>query len=147
MKTWKLSIAVAALSLAAGATLDVARAQTSVTAAGSNGGHISVWDVVTPGTSSCPALDIHIVANGDRITGTAAAGDMLDISRVSGMGQADGSFSLTVKPTQEKGPSGTITGTVDMANQMVKATLTGFGCHDGTGQARYTGPAWPYNGG
>lgn len=143
MNALKLAIAVAAGTFAAGG---IALAQTSVTESGGNS-RIAVWDVVVPATSSCRALDIHMVRNGDKVTGTAAEGDMLDISRVSGTGMADGSFSITVKPTQEKGPTGTITGSIDMASQMVKATLVGFGCHDGTAQVRYSGASGPYVGG
>lgn len=149
MKMSNFALALAATAFAASASLGVAFAQQAATVAETGGsGTIAVWDAMFPGTTgTCRALDIHVIRNGSMITGTAAEGDMLDISRVRGTSDSNEVFAITVAPSQEKGPTGTIAGSVDAKAQMVSATLTGFGCHDGTVKVRFSGPTVPYSGG
>ena len=116
---------IAASALACTATLGLALAQGTMSGAPGN------WTVHTAAKAGCPGIALQVQRDGNNLKGFAETGDMAGVSRLTGTINAKDQFSITITQIDDKGPQGTITGSLRAGGGWLLAEVKGSGCTDG----------------
>jgi len=90
------------------------------------------WTLHEPDKVACPGITVMVTRSGNALLGTATNSIAGASSKITGSINRSNAFVIKLTPTTSGGPVGTITGTLNTSAGIIKASLKGSGCTDGT---------------